>query len=357
MTLGKRHFHSVVLWALLFAGLAAAVGGGLVLIAIRSPFKGYSAPSVLVEIPAGTSTASILKSLEDGGVIRDRRLAFLALRVLHRGKTLKAGEYSFSGPRSAEQVILSLISGDVVSYRITIPEGSSAAEIAGILSSQRFGTEAELLEMIARPSAFPGVPAEAPSLEGFLFPETYTLTRSMTAREILGAMTHELFRRLPPGYAEKAGAARMTLLQAVTLASLVEKETSVPEERPLVAAVYRNRMARGMLMQADPTTIYALKRLSRWRGTLSRSDLLVDEPYNTYVRAGLPPGPICSPGLACLKAAIAPITVNHLFFVAKGDGSHRFASRYEDQQHNVDLYRQTRREARAAAREEEVGPP
>jgi len=162
-------------------------------------------------------------------------------------------------------------------------------------------------------------------------------------------MTRQFTRRLPEGFEEKARALGMSVLAATTLASLVEKETAVPDERPIVSGVYRNRMRKGMLLQCDPTTIYALKRLGIWRGSLARSELAVNEPYNTYVRPGLPPGPICNPGIASLRAAIAPADVPFLYFVAAGDGSHQFSADYEEQQRNAARYHEARRAARAQA--------
>jgi UPF0755 protein len=294
----------------------------------------------------------VFTRLESLGVLRDWRLGMVALKVLHRGKTLKAGEYRFAGPRAPDQVVLALVAGDVVTYRVTVPEGFTAEEIFSLFYSQGFAAQRDYDFLFTRPAEFEGVPAGAPTLEGFLFPDTYTVTRSMTAREILSAMTRQFARRLPPDFAEKAKSMNMGVLEAATLASLVEKETALPAERPVVAGVYRNRLRAGMLLQCDPTTIYALKRLGRWRGALARSELAVDEPYNTYVRGGLPPGPICSPGLASLRAAAAPADVDYRYFVAAGDGSHLFSRDYEDQQRNAARYH----EAKRAAREERATP-
>jgi UPF0755 protein len=342
----RRHLYPIVVWLLAFVVVAGAVAVGLTLFALKSPYKGYKADSVLVRIQPRTSTIAILTALEQGGVLRDWRLGLVALRVFHRGKTLKAGEYRFAGERTPEQVVLSLVAGDVVTYRITVPEGFSAEEVFALFSSQGFGSAADYAVLFRRPREFESVLAGAPTLEGFLFPETYTVTRSMVAREILGMMTHEFARRLPAGFDEKARLSGLSALSATTLASLVEKETSLPEERPLVAAVYLNRMKKGMLLQADPTTIYALKRLGEWKGMLPRSQLSVDEPYNTYVRPGLPPGPICNPSVSSLRAVIAPAAADYLFFVAAGDGSHLFSRDYDEQQRNVARYRQTRRALR-----------
>jgi UPF0755 protein len=315
-------------------------------------------PSVLVRIPPGSSTMSIVQTLESGGVIRDRRLALLVLKVLHRGRSLKAGEYRFEGPRSMEQVLRKIEAGDVVAYRVTVPEGLTAAEVFALFASQGFGEANDYAVLFRQPGTFDGMPPEAPTLEGFLFPETYNVTRSMSAREIVGIMVHQFKKRLPESFEKRARAHGMSLVQAVTLASLVEKETSVAAERPIVSGVYRNRLKKGMLLQCDPTTIYALKRIGAWHGVLTRSDLQVVEPYNTYVSPGLPPGPICNPGLSSLRAAVEPAEVPYVYFVATGtgDGSHRFATDYEDQQKNVAEYQKTRREIEAGKLEPQPTP-
>lgn len=334
--------HSVFVWLLLALVVGGAVGLGILGYLVKAPYKSYSSESVLVEIPPRSSSLSVLTALETGGVIRDRRVGLFALKVLLRGKTLKAGEYRFRGPRSLEQVLLTIAAGDVVTYRVTVPEGFTADDVFALLASQKFGTEAGYHALFGRPAEFDGVPPDAPSLEGFLFPDTYTITRSMGPREILGLMTRQFARRCPkppPG---------SSILSLTSLASLVEKETAVPAERSLVAAVYRNRLRKGMLLQCDPTTIYALKRRGTWRGYLARSELLVDDPFNTYSRPGLPPGPICNPGLASLRAAAEPADAPYLFFVAVGDGSHTFTTDYEEQQRNAERYHLARKAARAA---------
>jgi UPF0755 protein len=348
----RRHVVAIAVWAAAALLVVAAAFAGLVLVAVKMPYKDYAAEAVVVNIVPRSPTVAILTSLEKEGVLRDWRLGLFALRLLHPGKTLKAGEYRFSGERTPEQVILSIVAGDVVTYRITVPEGFTADEVFALFTSQGFGFPADFQFLFSRPAELEGVPTEAPTLEGFLFPDTYTVTRSMSAREIVSTMTRQFARRLSPKYTEQARAEGLTLLSAVTLASLVEKETSIPEERPLVSAVYHNRLKRGMFLQADPTTIYALKRLGEWRGSLARSQLAVEEPYNTYARLGLPPGPICNPGLPALQAAIAPADADFLFFVAAGDGSHLFSSTFDEHGRNVARYLQTRRAAREAGRGE-----
>ena len=346
----KRHLYPILSWSVVALLVVAAAFAGLVFVAVKMPYKGYAGDSVVLNIAPRTPTVTILASLESAGVLRDWRLGLVSLRLLHPGKTLKAGEYRFAGERTPEQVVLSIVAGDVVTYRITVPEGFTAEEVFTLFTSQGFGFPADYQYLFRRPGELDGVPPAAPSLEGFLFPETYTVTRSMSAREIVATMTRAFARRLPANFEELARLRGLSLVAAVTLASLVEKETSIPGERPLVSAVYHNRLRRGMALQADPTTIYALKRLGEWRGTLARSQLGVDDPYNTYAHAGLPPGPICNPGLTALEAAVLPADVDYLFFVAAGDGSHHFSSTFDEHGRYVARYLESRRERRESAR-------
>jgi UPF0755 protein len=315
---------------------------------LQLPWRRGPETAVLVEIPPRSSTQSILAALEEGGLLRDRRLGSIALKAFFRGKTLKAGEYRFTKALSPLDLLRPIVAGEVVLWKVTIPEGLSAEETFLLLESKGLGTVEGYRRLFASPGEFQ-LPEGAPTLEGFLFPSTYSLPRPRTEREVVERLTREFRLQLPAGYAEEARKAGLGLLGAVTLASLVEKETSLAEERPLVSAVYRNRLRIGMLLQCDPTTIYAMRRRGEWRGPLTRADLAVDDPYNTYVRGGLPPGPICSPGLASLRAAIEPAGSAALYFVARGDGSHSFSETYEGQQRNVARYRQTQRAARKAA--------
>ena len=343
-------------WAGLAFLLAAAAflawGGALLL--IRNPWKGYAAASARVEIPPGTSTRAILGQLERDGIVRNRHLALAALRVLFRGRSLKAGEYRFEGPTSTEEVLRVLVEGRVVTYRVTIPEGLAAEEIFDLLASEGLATVEDLRGLFGRPHDFDGVPAGAPTLEGFLGPETHVFTKSDGARGILSTLVKAYRRSLPERFEERARALGRSPLEAVTIASLVEKETGVASERALVSAVYHNRLRVGMLLQCDPTTVYALRRRGLWKGDLTREGLALDDPYNTYVKAGLPPGPIASPGAAALEAAVAPAVVPFLYFVAVGDGSgeHRFAVSYEEHLVNVARFRQAR-----AAQETPSGAP
>lgn len=339
-----RRFLRTGLRALVLLALVAALGAGVALFLVRSPYQGWTGDEIVVELPSGASARAILTRLERAGVIRSRHLAGAAYRFLFEGKTLKAGEYRFAGPVSTEQVLRDLVEGNVVTHRLTIPEGWTAEEIFALLTREGLAPAEPLRALFLQPTLFPEVPPDAPTLEGFLGPETHLLTRSQRPREIVAALVKTWARSLPESFAERARALGRTPLEVVTLASLVEKETGVARDRPLVSAVYHNRLRVGMPLQCDPTVVYALKRRGLWTGVLTRDGLAVDDPYNTYARGGLPPGPIASPGAAALEAAVAPADVPYLYFVAIGDGSggHRFAVTYEDHLANVALYRRAR---------------
>ena len=339
--------------ALVLPATTAVLATSGALFLARSPFQGWAGDAIVVELPSGSSARAILATLERKGVVRSRLLADAAYRILFRGRTLKAGEYRFQGPRSTVDILRDLVEGNVVTYRLTIPEGLTAAEIFDLLEGERLATREELEGLFRQPGLFPGVPEGAPTLEGFLGPDTHLFTRSQRPREIVATLVSAFRRSLPPRFPERAAELGRTPLEAVTLASLVEKETGVAAERPLVSAVYHNRLKVGMPLQCDPTVVYALRRRGLFTGVLGHEGLSVDDPYNTYVHGGLPPGPVASPGAAALEAAVAPAAVPYLYFVAAGDGSggHRFAVTYDEHLANVALYRRARaaRETASAA--------
>ncbi len=343
-------------WTRRLAALAAllAFAFAAALLLVRSPYQGYAGEAAVVEFPSGTSTRAILETLERERVVRSRHLAYGVLRLAFRGRSLKAGEYRFEGPKTIEEVLRILVEGKVVTHRVTIPEGLTADEIFDLVAAGGLAPKPDLQALFPKPADFVGLPAGAPSLEGFLGPDTYFFTRSQGAHGIVTTLVGSFRRSLPDRFEERARALGLTPLSAVTLASLVEKETAVAAERELVSAVYHNRLKAGMLLQCDPTTIYALRRKGLWTGSLTHDGLALDDPYNTYVSGGLPPGPIASPGAASLEAAVAPAEVPFLYFVAVGDGSgeHRFAVTYEEHLANVARFRRTR-----AAQETALGAP
>jgi UPF0755 protein len=346
---------------------AATIGGfiamGLVVwwltLAVARPFKGYPDKEVFVEVPSGAGVGAIARRLEAAGVV-ERAWVFRAA-VWQRGaaRTLKAGEYRFDRPLSPVQVVDMLVRGQVYLRAITFPEGLTVAEMAEIFAAQGFGSAADFVQAAGNAALVGDLDPAAADLEGYLFPDTYWLPRRAAAPDLVALMIRR-FRDVTGAHGASGGAlgerarrAGRTVREVVTLASLVEKETSRDEERAIVAGVYANRLRLGMGLQCDPTVIYALKRLGRWTGNLTRGDLQLDSPYNTYRYAGLPPGPIAAPGRASLEAALAPGEVPYLYFVSRNDGSHVFATTLEEHNRNVRRFQiQYFRDLRAREREQ-----
>jgi UPF0755 protein len=299
--------------------LLAAAGGIWVVSRLNQPYASFSKP-VFVEFARGTSTRAMATELASKGVIRDRWL-FLAARALRRSTNLQAGEYKFDKPASPFEVFSRIARGDIYYMELLIPEGFNMFDIAeavGKLGTMRPET---FLAAAGNPALIQDLDPDAPSLEGYLFPNKYRIYRHTTAQQICRMMTDEFraqWKALAP-----AASAHAT----ITLASLVEREARRPEERPMVASVFHNRLSLGMRLDCDPTTVYAALLGHRYRGTIYRSDLANTSPWNTYQHAGLPPGPIANPGLNSIRAALSPADTHYLYFVAKADGSggHNFS--------------------------------
>lgn len=311
-------------------GLLASVVLLLGYLWIRSPRRPGASERVVIEFPIGTPTREIFRRLQANGVARDALLAEIYYRAFRHAAPLRAGEYSLSPGEPLDRTLDILERGEVVRHVVVVPEGVTNAECFSIFLREGIGTEQGFRRASREPNLLPGPPLAISDLEGFLFPDTYVVTRSTPTREILTAMVENFRRHFTPELARRAESLGLTVRQAVTVASLVEKETSLPEERPHVAAVYLNRLKLGMRLQCDPTVIYALETRHEWTGKLRRSDLEVDSPYNTYLYPGLPPGPICNPGAAALEAAVTPASSGDLYFVARGDGGHYFSRTYAD---------------------------
>ena len=328
--------------ALVVIGVITVIAAGVLAVAgyrvwqqIHEPFKGYDAEEQFVTIPAGSSTADIRRRLIDSGVVGNEFALRAALWWSGQSRSLKAGEYRFDRPMTPVEVVEKLAKGDVYTRRITFPEGLTIREMAMAYESNGFGKARDFIRAAADASLIKDLDPKAPDLEGYLFPETYALPRTTPASRLVELMVDRFrttFREIP----QQAGQP-LTTRQLVTLASLVEKETGAPPERPIVSAVYRNRMKIGMGMQADPTVVYALAKAGRYDGNIRKADLDFDSPYNTYKYPGLPPGPIASPGRASLEAAAAPADVPYLYFVSRNDGTHVFAETLA--QHNTNVYR------------------
>jgi UPF0755 protein len=319
--------------------LVVLIGTGVVLLlasTLAMAYQGFPS-SVILDFPKGTSTSAMAAQLADAGVVR-YPWQFKLARLLRPAARLQAGEYQFVRSDTTWNVFNRIVRGDVFFYELTVPEGSNMFDVAASLKQFDFLTGADFLKAARDPALVRDLAPHAPTLEGFLFPSTYRLTRRTTASELCRMMT-DLFRKQ---WRQLQGTGQsLDAIQIVTLASLVEKETAVPDERPLVASVFANRLRLGMPLDCDPTTIYAAMLEERYRGTIYRSDLASPNAYNTYQHAGLPPGPIANPGVASLKAAIAPAATDYLYFVAKADGSgsHQFSKTIDEHNRAVENYR------------------
>ncbi len=312
-------------YLLLLIALVAAAGAAWVYLGVERPYRGYTLDEQFVDIPAGLGTRAIGSRLVAAGVVRDSLMFRAALWRSGRDARLKAGEYRFAEPMSALAVIDRLRRGDVFVIHVTFPEGLNVFEMSKIFESKGFGS-AESFVKAGR------------KLEGFLFPETYALSRHTEAPKLVHEMHDAFEHALTPEMRAAADARSLTIPQLVTLASIVEKETGNPAERPLVASVYENRLRIGMPLQCDPTVIYALELAGRYDGNIRRDDLSFDSPYNTYRYPGLPPGPIASPGRASLDAVVHPAESEYLYFVSKNDGTHVFSKTLAEHSQNVQKY-------------------
>lgn len=315
---------------------------------MREPYKGYTEAQTRVEVKRGQRTATILQHMQKEGVLRDHWVPLVYMQLLRRSDSIKAGVYQFEKPLSALEVLDKLVRGDVILRNITIREGLDRFAVAKIFAGEGFGTEEQWNEVTGEADLIRDIAPDAQSLEGYLFPDTYKFDPGTPVKTIVEAMVAN-FRKHWGGELATITTG-LDPHQTVTLASIVETEARLPQERPIVASVYINRVRRRMLLGADPTVIYAMKLAGRWNGNIRKGDLQMESPYNTYRTPGLPPGPIANPGLASLRAAAAPATTPYLYFVARNDGSHVFATNNADHNRNVEKYqRQYFRDKRKAA--------
>jgi UPF0755 protein len=337
--------------------LAMVAGAYFVYGRVNAPYRGYATPEQLVEIPPGLGSTSIGNRLIAAGVIRDDLTYRAALWLSGDARRLQAGEYRFSRPMTAAEVIGQIARGEVDRLRVTFPEGLTIAEMSKLFESTGLGAAADFTAAAAAPgnvALVEPIDPDARDLEGYLFPDTYSVPRQTDAALLVRLMVERFKKVATDALQAEARARGWTVRQMVTLASLVEEETSRPEERPIVAAVYANRLRIGMALQCDPTVIYALQRAGTYTGNLRRDDLAFDSPYNTYRYPGLPPGPIAAPGKTSLEAVARPADVDYLYFVSRNDGSHAFARTLTEHNRNVQRYQvqyfRDRREAGRAGR-------
>jgi UPF0755 protein len=315
----KRVLLGLLLLVVVAAGAAFYFWRGVV-----TPYAAFEGER-FVTIDQGSSVAGMGRRLADAGVVRDARSFQIAARLKGAEKRLQAGEYRFDRAATAFEVVDRLARGDVFVRPITFPEGRTIIEMAAIYEERGFGPAADFQQA-------------AGDREGYLFPSTYRLPRNASARALVSLMVQSFEKAFDSDLRGAASAMGLSVREAVTMASLVEEEAQKPEERPMISAVYHNRLKIGMGLQCDATIIYALQRAGRWNGNITKADLGMDSPYNTYRYRGLPPGPIANPGRASLEAAVKPASVPYLYYVSRNDGSHAFATTLDEHNRNVQQY-------------------
>ncbi len=347
----SKTFFKFIL-AILFIGLVVAVGGWFWLKNEINYPHSHEAAQKIITIEPGTSRAVILARLHREGILESELPAKLWLRVVEPGVSFKAGDYIFRSPITPRRVISQLSRGEVATQQFTIPEGYNQFDIAHVLAGlQGLKQPAppnpeDLLGLFKNVALISDLDPSAATLEGYLFPDTYEYTTNTTREQLVEAMVNRFHRVYTADLQNRAAELGMTTRQAITLASLIEKEAKVDSERELISSVFHRRLKIGETLACDPTVIYALLLEGKYRGKIYRSDLDRDSPYNTYKRVGLPPGPIASPGRRSIQAALNPAETNYLYFVvdaSKNDGSHKFSATSSEHGQAVQLLRNQER--------------
>ncbi len=310
-------------------------------------FEFYRPPKVTPQkiffvVEEGNGVQSIAQNLKEQGIIKKTWPFLLGYKIYFSSTSLKAGEYELNLPVSTKKILRILSEGQVYFHPVTIPEGMTRREIAQHLDSMGIVGEEDFLEACSRTELLGSYDIEAENLEGYLFPETYHFTRGTSAETIISTLVSQFKSVFTEEWRKRAIEINMTPRKVVILASLIEKETSIPEERELVSAVFHTRLRIRMKLDCDPTIIYAMKEQGIYEGRLMRKHLKLDTPYNTYLRRGLPPGPICNPGKAALEAALYPSEEKYIYFVSKNDGSHVFSRTFKEHQRAVIKYQRQR---------------
>jgi UPF0755 protein len=334
-----------LVWLILMGIIAAASWFAWAMLSPVEP-----SGQTFVMLRPGFTTRRIAAELKAAGVIRSQE-AFILWHYIHRGRSLKAGEYLFDKPSNILDIQKRLRRGDVHFHTVVVPEGFTMFDIARAIQDAGLGSADDFLKVAQSDTELiADIDPTARSLEGYLFPETYEFSRMMTMRDMATAMVKQ-FRLVasqaglssPLTAISESTRTEPSLHEIVTMASIVEKETSVPEERPEVASVYYNRLNKRIALAADPSIIYAELLAGTYQGALHHADMSFSSPYNTYRNAGLPPGPVCNPGRSALEAALHPAQTDYYYFVADAQGHHRFARTMEEHNKNVIAYRKAMR--------------
>jgi UPF0755 protein len=312
------------------AALFVCVASGLFFITPAD--KGGTNQVIIVR--EGLSLKEVAGELDRKEIIKSKILFELWAELLGYSRKIKAGEYELGSHMPPKRILEKLIRGEVITYPVTVPEGYTVAQISQLLHEAGLIDKEEFLLLMDDPALLEHYGISAPSLEGYLYPETYHFARGISARSTIDAMVGRFWRVVSP-LKERMDEVGMDLPDVMTLASIVEKETGLAEERPTIASVFLNRLKRGMRLESDPTVIYGIKKFD---GNLTRKDLNRATPYNTYIIRGLPPGPIANPGLEAIRAVLYPATTDYLYFVSRNDGSHHFSKTLSEHNRAVRTY-------------------
>lgn len=321
---------------LLLGGIAAAVGWSMYRSAVTTPLNAQDQEPRVFLLDPGTGPSQVAAQLQEQGLIADAGWFKLLVRISGAGPKIKAGEYALSASMTPEQILARIQQGGVILYSVTIPEGYRITEIAKVFEKAGLCDAEEFSRRALDPQAAGDFGLEgAPNLEGYLYPDTYRFAKGLPVDKLLQGMIERFRKAWTPEYRKRAEEIGFTMNQAVTLASIIEKETGAAHERPLISSVFHNRLRDDWLLNTDPTVIYGIKNFN---GNITRQDLKTDHEYNTYTRKGLTPGPIASPGDAALKAALWPAESKFFFFVSKNDGTHVFNQTLEAHERDVDKW-------------------
>lgn len=331
------HLKKLLKAALMFMVVALLFFSSWFLWEYHRPVNTIS-PNAVFEIKKGSPASLIAQQLKKENFIKNKWPFLLAYRLFFSKENLIAGEYEFNPPISVKDVLKKIIKGEIKLHPLTIPEGLNIWETADLLSKKYSMDKKKVLHHCQNTQLISTLDAEAQNLEGYLFPETYHIPKNTSEKKIIENMVSQFKKTFNPQWKERTQEMERDIREVVILASLIEEETSVPEEKSLVSSVFHNRLNLGMKLDCDPTIIYALKKKGEYQGRLRNKDLKLDSPYNTYLYGGLPPSPISNPGRESLKAALFPSQTDYLYFVSKNDGTHKFSSTFKEHQKAVIKY-------------------
>ncbi len=336
-------------FAFVFAVLAGCAAWLFWLHETRWPLRALGQPPLTLAVPPGASPESVGRSLRELGLVRHEVVFRVLTRLRGVSSEIKAGDYTLDGPLTLEQILEQLVRGAARRRDVTFPEGRNLREMAALAAEQADVPRDEFLAAASDAAPIRALDPLATDLEGYLFPDTYDVPQGRASGAALVARMVARFQEVVAPELERVRRSGRSLREVVTLASLVELETARADERPRIAAVFLNRLERRIPLQTDPTVIYALRLAGRYDGNIRKADLQIDSPYNTYRHAGLPPGPIASPGREALRAVLAPAPGDELFFVSRNDGSHQFSRTLAEHERAVDVFQRKRDRGRPRA--------